>query len=76
MRELEPKYKDRVDFVVVPALETAKRQAEIEAFGFKDQKHGMVAFARDKSAAVKLPGHNFGKPQIEAAIQTVLAPSP
>ncbi len=72
VRELEPTYNDRIDFVVISALETAKRQLEIEAFGFKDQKHGLVAFAGDKTAVVKLPGHSYGRPEVEAAILAIL----
>ena len=72
MRELQQEHGDRVDFVIVPAGETARRQDEIEAYGFTDLKHGLVAFDREGRARVKLPGHQFGKPEIEAAMREVL----
>jgi len=73
VRELEPQYVGRVDFVVIPAAETAKRFDEIEAFGFKDLKHGLVGFTSRGEPLVKLPGHNFGRPEIAKAIEALLA---
>jgi hypothetical protein len=72
VRELEPEYEGRVRFVLIPAAETAQRSDEIEAFGFTDKKHGLVVFASDGEARVKIPGHEFGKTEIVAAIDTVL----
>jgi hypothetical protein len=72
VRELQQEHGDRVDFVIVPAAETARRQDEIEEFGFTDLKHGLVAFDREGRARVKLAGHQFGKPEIEAAMWEVL----
>ena len=71
--ELEQEYQGRVDFVIVPAEETARRSDEIEEYGFTDQRHGLVAFDEDGDVCVKLPGHQFGKAEIEAAVETVLA---
>lgn len=71
--ELEPEYEGRIQFNVISAEETMKRQDEIDAFGFTDQKHGMVGFSSDGEAIVLIPGHQFGKPEIEAAAQTLLA---
>jgi hypothetical protein len=73
VRELQQEHGDRVDFVVVSAEETARRQDEIVAFGFADLKHGLVAFDREGRARVKIAGHQFGKPEIEAAMWTVLS---
>ena len=72
--ELEPTYQDRVDFVIVPAEETNARQDEIAAFGFADQMHGLVVFGPDGEPAAKLPGHNFGAEEIEAALAAALTP--
>jgi hypothetical protein len=69
---LEQDYGDRVDFVIVPAEETAQRIAEVNAFGFAEQRHGLVGFSADGQARVKIPGHQFGRPEIEDAIQRVL----
>ncbi len=73
MGELETEYAGQVKFVVVSAEDTAKRQDEIEEFGFSDMKHGLVAFSSNGEALVKLPGHNFGKDKITEAIEVVLA---
>jgi len=71
--ELETEYGDRIDFLIVPAEQTAERQDEIEAFGFTALKHGLVIFDGDGEAEVKMPGHQFGEPEIRAGIETVLA---
>jgi len=70
--ELETQYGDRVDFQVVPAEETAKRGDEIALYGFTDLKHGLVGFTAEGEARVKMPGHQFGKPEIESAIHQIL----
>ena len=72
MRELEEEYGEQVDFVIVPADVTAQSQDEIAEFGFTDLRHGLVAFDAEGEAQVKLPGHQFGREEIEAAIQAVL----
>jgi len=72
VRELEEEYGDRVDFVVVPAAETALRADEIELYGFTDLKHGLVAFDGEGHPEVKLPGHQFGRDEIEKAVREVL----
>lgn len=73
VRELETEYQDRVVFVVIPAAETARRSEEIEAFGFTELRHGLVVFDCDGEARVLLPGHQFGRSEIAAAIDEVLA---
>ena len=73
MGELEPEYEGRVDFVLISAEETARRPQEIEAFGFTDLMHGLVGFTSDGDALVKIPGHQFGRPEIVAAIEELLA---
>ena len=73
MRELETEYQGRIDFVVIPAEETARRSQEIEEFGFTALRHGLVGFSTSGAAMVKLPGHQFGKPEIVAAAETLLA---
>lgn len=72
MGDLEHEYGDRVDFTIVPAEETRHRMAEIQAFGFAEQRHGLVGFTADGEALVKMPGHQFGRPEIEAAVQRLL----
>ena len=62
-----------MDFVIIPAEDTAQRGDEIEAFGFTELRHGLVGFTSEGDPLVKLPGHNFGKPEIEAAAAQLLA---
>ena len=73
MGELEPEYEGRVDFVLIPAEETAERADEIEAFGFTDARHGLVIFTSAGDPSVKMPGHDFSKEEIVVAIELVLA---
>lgn len=73
MGELEEEYEGQVECVLVSAEETARRGDEIEAFGFAELRHGLVAFSSRGEPVVKLPGHQFGEPEIRDAIETVLA---
>ena len=72
MRELEPKYQDQVDFVIVPAEETNARQDEIAAYGFAKELHGLVVLGPDGEPGATLPGHRFGAAEIEGALLGVL----
>ncbi|MFT4541280.1 MAG: hypothetical protein ACI835_003741 [Planctomycetota bacterium] len=71
--ELETEFTGRVSFNVISAEETAKATKDLEAYGFAEARHGLVAFDEAGEAAVKLPGHQFGKDEIKAAIDQVLA---
>ena len=75
MGELQEEYGTRVDFVIVPAEETAHRGEELAAFGFTEARHGLVAFTADGVPLVKLPGHELEKEEIRAAVEEVLAAS-
>jgi len=70
--ELEEEYGDRVTFRVIPADETNRRQDEIASFGFTDQRHGLVIFGPEGEAVVKMPGHQFGREEIEAGLKRTL----
>ena len=72
MSELEQEYGNRVDFVIVPAEKTAHSRLDLERFGFTALKHGLVAFDAAGEPVVKIPGHQFGREEIEAAVQAVL----
>ncbi len=76
MGELEPEYEGRIQFVLIPAEETAKRQDEIEEYGFTDLKHGLVGFDAQGETVVTIPGHDFGKPEIVGACEQVLVEEP
>ena len=73
MGELEPEYEGRIQFVLIPAEETARRGDEIEEYGFTDQLHGLVGFTSEGEPLVKIPGHQFGKEEIVEAIETLLS---
>ena len=73
MGELEPEYEGRIDFVLISADETAQRADEIEAYGFTEARHGLVGFTPEGDPLVKMPGHYFGKEEIVAAIEVLLA---
>ena len=70
MRELEPEYEGRVEFIVVPAEETAQLGHEIEQLELGS--HGLVATAADGEVRHTIPGHEFGREEIVAAIGKVL----
>ena len=73
MGELEPQYEGRVDFNIISAEETKLRSEEINSYGFQKELHGLVGFDAAGNVVVKLPGHNYGKAEIEVAVATVLA---
>ncbi len=72
MGELEQEYGERVDFVIIPAEETLARSDELEEYGLKEALHGLVIFDADGEAQVKMPGHQFGRPEIEEGLLGVL----
>jgi len=65
-------YEGKLEFNIIPAEETAQRSDEIEEYGFTDAKHGLVIFDAAGEAAVKLPGHAFGREEIEAGLLETL----
>ena len=70
--ELQTEYGTQVDFNVIPAEETLKRTDEVNSFGFEAQLHGLVAFDGYGKPVVKMPGHTFGKEEIQGAILRIL----
>ncbi len=73
MSELALEYEGRVLFQLIPAEETSRRAEEVASYGFGALRHGLVGFNRAGQVLVTLPGHEFGKPEIRAAIETLLA---
>ncbi len=69
---LEQVHSDKIDFVIVSPEDTAAAADEIEAFGFTALKHGLVVFDAEGEAIAKLPGHQFGQAEIEAALKPLL----
>ena len=73
MGELQNEYADRVRFTIVPADETARSSAALEEYGFTALKHGLVVFSKGGEPLLKIPGHQFGRVEIEAGIEQALA---
>lgn len=74
MGELRNTYGEKVDFVIVPAAETAKRSDEIQRFNLAVRKHGLVAFDASGEPVLTIAGHTFGKPELEMAVAQVAKP--
>ena len=72
MRELEQDYEGQATFTIISPEETAASFDEIEAFGFADLRHGLVVFDGEGEPRVKLPGHMFGRAEIEEGLKGVL----
>ena len=70
--ELAQEYEGRIEFVVIPAEETAQRKEEIDSYGFTALKHGLVAFSSGGEVVAKLPGHAYGKEEIRAVAEQLL----
>lgn len=73
MGELQTEYGDRIQVNIIGAVETAAKADELAVFGFTDLQHGLVVFDAAGEAQTKIPGHRFGKPEIQAAIEKALA---
>lgn len=71
--ELATEYAGQVECNVIPAEETEERWDEIASYGFADERHGLVGFGADGEILVKIPGHQYGEPEVRAAIETLLA---
>ena len=70
--ELKIEYGDRVNFVIVSPEDTQKAVADLEKFGFTDNKHGLVVFDAAGAVVAKMPGHDFPKSDIEANLKLAL----
>ena len=70
--ELEQEYEGQAKFVIISPEETAQSADAIAEYGFTDLKHGLVVFDREGNATTKLPGHMFGRTEIEAGLKAVL----
>jgi len=70
--ELASEYEGKVEFTLVTPEETALATTDLERFGFTEAKHGLVALDPSGEPKATIPGHNFGKDEIVAAIEDVL----
>ncbi len=72
MGELESKYEEEATFTIVPPEETLQAGDQIAQFGFEAMKHGLVILSPDGEALVMMPGHQFGREEIESSLNKVL----
>lgn len=72
MSELEQEYAGQAEFVIVSPEDTANSQDDIEKFGFTQFKHGLVIFDGEGEPKTLLPGHQFGRAEIEAGLVALL----
>jgi hypothetical protein len=69
--ELREERGDEIEFVIVPAEETAARAEELEYFHLMSRKHGLVAFDAFGEPVLTIAGHSYGRPEIEMAIRQI-----
>jgi hypothetical protein len=70
VRELEIEYEGRVRFEIVAPEDTAKRAAELQQYDLGS--HGLVGLDADGVEKAHVPGHQFGREEILAAIEAVM----
>jgi hypothetical protein len=71
--ELRTEYEGRVVFVVVTPERTLAGD-DVARYGLGT--HGLVAFASDGTVVATIPGHDFGRAEIEEVIRQVLEQKP
>ena len=71
MRELETEgtYKDQLKFTIVAPEEAGFTDAVKQ---YELGTHGLVGLSPAGEQVVSIPGHEFGRPEIEAAIAQLL----
>lgn len=72
MRGLEDEYRGRVRFDV-RSVQSPGVEDEVRALPFGGTNHGLVTFAADGTVAGVLPGHQFGRAEIEAKVKDLLS---
>jgi len=70
--ELEQEYEGKATFTIVSPEETAQSADALAEYGFTELKHGLVVFDGEGNATTKLPGHMFGREEIEAGLRGAL----
>lgn len=69
MSDLQPEYDGRITFNIIPVnAEGADKEIHKHKLG----THGLVVYAADGTVSTTIPGHNFERKEVEAAIAKVL----
>lgn len=69
--ELRDEFGAAIDFTIVSAEDTARRQDEIERYQLAARKHGLVAFDSSGEPVLTIAGHSFGRPELEMAVAQI-----
>ena len=72
MGDLEKEYEGRVRFEILTATSPEGRAAT-ERNGWKDALHGLECLTPDGRVVSHLPGHNYGREEIRAKVEALLA---
>ena len=72
MRELEKEYEGRIT-VDIRDVNTDEGQAAVKKYGWEEPLHGLVTLKPDGTMVGTLPGHRYGKEEIQQKIEELLA---
>lgn len=59
--------------MTITPIDSDEGRKAIETYGWAGPGHGLVTFKTSGEALGNLPGHNFGKTEIKAEIERLLA---
>ena len=71
MGELSKQYEGRVEFTIASA-KTPEGQEAVKKYELDARKHGLVVLDGKGNVAARIPGHNFGKEEIQAVVEELL----
>jgi hypothetical protein len=73
--ELEVEYAGRVRFAVRD-VNTDEGQAAVEKYGWQEALHGLVTLDADGNMVGTIPGHRYGKEEVQAKVEELIAATP
>ena len=74
MSDLSQEYAGRARFDVRDVNTDEGREA-VQRYGWADARHGLVTLTPDGEMVGNLPGHRYGKAEVKAKIEELLANS-
>jgi hypothetical protein len=72
VRELGDEYEGQITVTILD-VNTEEGQAAVEKYGWQEPLHGLVTLRPDGTMVGTLPGHRYGKPEVEAKVKELLA---